>query len=74
MFQNSSHVLNFDCGFTHMSRIWPDGKINGGLNGTCCKMIAATTIELWIILNVQYVRVLTKKLPTWLVWALLFSI
>ena len=24
MFQNFCHVFNFDCGFTHVSHIWPD--------------------------------------------------
>ena len=26
MFQNFCHVFNFDCGFTHVSHIWPDAE------------------------------------------------
>ena len=50
MFQNSCHVFNFDCGFTHVSHIWPDTKCHEELNGSCCKVIGATTIELSTIL------------------------
>ena len=47
MYQN---VSDSDCGFTHVSSIWPYGKFNVESNGTCCKVIGATTIELWMIL------------------------
>ena len=28
MFQNFCHVFNFDCGFTHVSHIWPDAEFH----------------------------------------------
>ena len=46
MFQNSYHMFNFDCEFTHVSHVWPDRKLNGKSNGSCCKVIGATTIKL----------------------------
>ena len=38
VFQNSCHMFNFDCRFTHMSHIWPDRNFNDELNGNCCKV------------------------------------
>ena len=38
----SYHMFNFDCGFTHVSHIWPDRKFNGGSNGSYFKVIGAT--------------------------------
>ena len=58
MFLNSCHVFNFNCGFTHVSYIWPDTKF---LNGSCCKAIGSTTIELSIILE-RYVKGLRVSL------------
>ena len=50
MFLNSCHVFNFDCGFTHVSHIWPDAEFHEELNESCCKAIESTTIELLTIL------------------------
>ena len=46
MFLNFCHVFNFDCGFIHVSHIWPDTKFHDELNGSCYKEIGSTTIEL----------------------------
>ena len=46
MFQNSCHMFNFNCGFTNVSHIWSDRKFTDESNGSCCKVIGATTIEL----------------------------
>ena len=50
MFQKSYHVFTFDCGFTHVHHIWPDGEFYDESNGSCCKVIGATTIELLTVL------------------------
>ena len=46
VFQNSYHVFNFDCVFTHLSHTWSDRKVHDKSNGGCCKVIGAITIEL----------------------------
>jgi len=38
-YQKSRHVFNVDCGFNHMSLIWPDRKFNGEANDSCWKLI-----------------------------------
>ena len=50
MFLNSCHVFNFDCGFTHVSHIWPDAEFHEELKESCCKAIGSATIELSTIL------------------------
>jgi len=49
-YQMSRHICNVDCGFNHMSLIWPDSKFNGEVNDSCLKLIGAIAFELWIIL------------------------
>jgi len=48
--KKSHHVFNVDCGFNHVSLIWPDRKFNGEVNDSFWKLIGATAFELWIIL------------------------
>ena len=62
VFHNSFHVFNFDCGFTHVSYIWPDRKFQDELIGSCCKVIETTTIKLSTILQ-RYVKDLCVSLP-----------
>ena len=44
--QNSYHVFNFDCVFTHLNHTWSDRKVHDKLS----RRIGAITIELLTIL------------------------
>ena len=44
MFLNSYQVFNFDCGFTHVSNVWPDRNFHDELNGSYCEAIGVPTI------------------------------
>ena len=53
VFENSCHVFDFDCGFTHVSHIWLDRKFDGEPNGSYCNVIGASTTELSTILYIK---------------------
>ena len=70
-------MFSFDCGFTHVSHIWPDRKFHKKSNGSCCKVIGTTTcrvIDHFVRVCKGFACFLTEKLFSQLVLASPFSI
>ena len=68
-------MFNFECGFTHVSHIWPDGEFHDESNGSCCKVIGVTTLSyMYQPFYKRFACFLTEKLFSRLVLASPFSI